>query len=142
MVLYARDIVESDFLSLQPTATVLEGARSMKWSRHGFVVIGAPSSPVGIVTEWDVISKVVAEGKDPANVTLEEIMSGGLVFVEGDMPISAVSQLMTEKGVRRLLVKQEGKVVGAITAKTMMARLNEYVDKISAQIGSLQAPWY
>ena len=142
MVLYAKEIMESEFLSLQPSSTVLEGAKAMKGSRHGFVVIGEPGTPVGIVTEWDVISKVVAEGKDTSKVTLGEIMSTELVYVEADTPIATVSQLMTEKGVRRLLVKQEGKVVGAITSKAMMAKLNAYVDRISAQIGQLQAPGF
>jgi len=51
-----------------------------------------------------------------------------------------VSQLMTERGVRRLLVKDGNRVIGFITAKTMLARMNDYIDKISAQISRLQAP--
>ena len=142
MVLYAKDIVESDFLALPKSSTILEAAKAMKGSRHGFVVIGDAVSPEGIVTEWDIISKVIAEGKDISIVTLGDIMTSDLVFVDAGTAISAVSQLMTDRGVRRLLVKREGKVVGVITSKTMLARLNEYVDKISAQIGQLQAPWF
>jgi len=48
---------------------------------------------------------------------------------------------MTQKGVRRLLVEEKGVVTGVITAKVMLARMNEYVDKISSQISRLQAPW-
>ena len=142
MVLYARDIVEMDFLSLSAGSTVFEGAKAMQGSRHGFVVIGAPNRPEGIVTEWDILSKVVAEGRDPSKVTLGDIMSKELVTVDADAGLSTVSQMMTEKGVRRLLVKQGGEVVGVITSKTMLARMNEYVDKVSAQISRLQAPWF
>lgn len=142
MVLYAKDIVEMDFLSLSPQTTVLEGAKSMKGTRHGFAVIGAPNRPEGIITEWDILSKVVAEGKDPGTVTLGEIMSKDLVSVEADAPLSTVSQMMSEKGVRRLLVEQGGEVMGVITAKTMLARMNDYVDKVSAQISRLQTPWF
>ena len=141
MVLYARDIVKKDFLSLPAETSVLEGAKAMKGTRHGFVLVGTPAEPLGVVTEWDMVSKVVSEGRDPKSVTLGEIMTKELVTIEASAPLSAVSQLMTEKGVRRLLVKDGNQVIGFITAKTMLGRMNEYVDKISAQISRLQAPW-
>jgi len=141
MVLYARDIVEKDFLSIPRSSTILEGAQAMKANRHGFAVVGTAAEPVGIVTEWDIVSKVVAEGRDPLKVTVEEIMSTDLLSVDAGAGLSAVSQLMTEKGVRRLIVKEGGRVIGFITAKTMLARMNDYVDKVSSQISRLQTPW-
>ena len=142
MVLYARDIVEKDFLSLSANTTILEGAKAMKNSKHGFAIIGTPASPEGIVTEWDIVAKVVAEGRDPAKVTLREVMSTELLSVEAGAGLSSVSQIMTERGVRRLLVKDGNQVIGFITSKTMLARMNEYVDKISSQISRLQTPWF
>jgi len=141
MVLYARDIVQKDFLSVSESSSVFEGAKAMKDTRHGFAVIGTPTEPQGVVTEWDIICKVVSEGRDPLKVTMGEIMTKDLVVMDANAPLSAVSQLMTEKGVRRLLVKEGNQVIGFITAKTMLARMNEYVDKISTQISRLQAPW-
>jgi signal-transduction protein with cAMP-binding, CBS, and nucleotidyltransferase domain len=141
MVLYARDIVEKDFLSLPASSSILEAARAMKEKKRGFVVVGTPSEPRGIVTEWDIVSKVVAEGLDPQRATVGEIMSTDLQSVDGGAGLSAVAQLMTEKGVRRLMVKDGDQVVGYITAKIMLARMNDYVDKVSAQISRLQAPW-
>jgi len=141
MVLYARDIVEKDFLALSPDETVLQGARMMKQSNHGFAVIGPKKKPLGIVTEWDILAQVVAEGKDPNKVAMEEIMSKDLVFVDGRAGLAVVAQIMTQKGVRRLLVEENGVVTGVITAKEMLARMNDYVDKVSSQISRLQAPW-
>lgn len=140
MVLYAKDIVEKDFLSISGSSSVLEGAKAMKNSRHGFAVIGTPSEPQGLVTEWDIVSKVVAEGWDPQKVTMAEIMSTDLLTIDAGAGISAVSQMMTERGVRRLLVKDGNQVIGFITSKTMLSRMNEYVDKVSAQISRLQTP--
>ncbi len=140
MVLYAKDILETDFLSLSAGATVLEAAKAMKGSKHGFAVIGDPFNPAGIVTEWDILSKVVAEGRDIRKVTMGEIMSTELVSVDAGTGISTVSQIMTQKGVRRLIVKEGNQVVGFITAKTMLAHLEEYVDKVSSQISKLHAP--
>ena len=142
MVLYARDIVEKDFLSLSANTTILEGAKAMKNSKHGFAIIGTPANPEGIVTEWDLVAKIVAEGRDPAKVTLGDVMSTELLSVEAGAGLSSVSQIMTDRGVRRLLVKDGNQVIGFITSKTMLARMNEYVDKISSQISRLQTPWF
>ncbi|MDG7007295.1 MAG: CBS domain-containing protein [Nitrososphaerota archaeon] len=142
MVLYAKDIIEKQFLIISAGSTVLEGAKAMKNARRGFVVIGSSSQPQGIVTEWDILSKVVAEGWDPQKVTMGEIMSSDLLSIDGGAPLSAVAQLMSEKGVRRLLVKDGDQVIGFITSRTMLARMNEYVDKVSTQISRLQAPWF
>src|SRR6266550_2662410 len=66
------------------------------------------------------------------------IASGGGV-PEG---IVQVAQIMTQKGIRRVLVISDHKVLGVITAKTMLSRLKEYIDRISSQIARLQSPMY
>jgi len=140
MVLFARDIVEKDFLTVSADSTVQEGAARMKTTRHGFAVIGTPDDPRGMVTEWDIVAKVVAEGRDAKKVLMTEIMTTDLQSIDAGEGLSEVSRIMTEKGIRRLIVKENGKVVGFITGKTMLARMNEYVDKVSAQISRLQTP--
>lgn len=142
MVLYARDIVEKEFLSLTEGSTVMDAAKAMKARKRGFVLVGSAASPRGIVTEWDILSKVVSEGLDPVKVTLGDVMTRDLLSIDGGAGLAAVSQLMSEHGVRRLLVKEEGEVIGFITSRTMLARMNDYVDKVSSQISRLQAPWF
>ncbi|MDG6916143.1 MAG: CBS domain-containing protein [Nitrososphaerota archaeon] len=142
MVLYARDIVEKEFLSLTAESTIVEAAKAMKVRRRGFVLVGSPADPQGLVTEWDVLSKVVAEGLDPQKVTLGQVMTKELLSIDAGAGLALVSQMMTEHGVRRLLVKEGDQVIGFITSRIMMARMNEYVDKVSTQISRLQAPWF
>ncbi len=143
MVLYARDIVERDFISLEPDTTVREASKIMKDRKHGFVITSRPDgSPGGVVTEWDILAKVVAEGKDPSKVKLREIMTSEVVSVDSGEGIAQVAQLMTDRGIRRVVVIDHGEVIGVITARTILARLKEYVDKVSSQISRLQAPWF
>ncbi len=143
MVLVAKDIVEKDFLSLPRNTTALEAARQMKAKSHGFVIIAAEAgNPEGIVTEWDYLAKIVAEARDPAKVRLSEIMSGELVAVDADEGLDQVAQVMAQKGIRRVLVIKDHKVLGVITAKTMLSRLKEYVDRVSSQIARLQSPMF
>ena len=141
MVLYARDIVEKESLAFSRDTTVLAAALEMKERRRGFVLVGAIARPEGMVTEWDILEKVVAAHRDPATVSLGEIMSTELVSIEADQGIAKVAAIMTEKGVRRMLVTQKGEVIGVITAKTVLAKLDDYVNRISSQISRLQAPW-
>ncbi|MDG6925163.1 MAG: CBS domain-containing protein [Nitrososphaerota archaeon] len=140
MVLYAKDVVEPTFLCLPPDTNALEAARLMRDKRQGYVVVVTEGKPEGIVTEWDYLSKVVAEGKETSKVVLREIMSGGPISVSANEGIEGVARIMTEKGVRRVLVVQQGKVVGVITSRTILARLEEYIDKVSTTIARLQAP--
>lgn len=141
MVLVAKDIVEKEFLSLSKETTALEAARQMKAKKHGYTIIASHTgSPEGIVTEWDYLSKVVAEGKDASSVKLGDIMTHDLVSVDASVGLDQVAQLMTQKGIRRVLVMKEGKVMGIITAAIMLSRLKEYVDKVSSTIARLQSP--
>jgi CBS domain-containing protein len=140
MVLFAKDVAEPIFLSLPPETNALDAARSMKEKRQGYVIVVSDNKPAGIVTEWDYLSKIVADGRDPSKVTLRELMSEGLISVSASDGIETIARIMTEKGVRRVLVLHEGKVIGVITSRTILARLDEYVDKVSVTIARLQAP--
>jgi signal-transduction protein with cAMP-binding, CBS, and nucleotidyltransferase domain len=141
MVLLAKDIVEKDYLKLSKETSALDAAKQMMSSRHGCVIIvGADGRPEGIVTEWDYLSKLIAEGKSPSTTKLAEIMSTNLVSVKADDGIDFVSQMMAERGIRRVLVVEQGKVLGMITSKTVLKRLKDYVDRVSSQIARLQTP--
>jgi signal-transduction protein with cAMP-binding, CBS, and nucleotidyltransferase domain len=143
MVLVAKDIVEKEFLSLPRETTAIDAAHRMKATSHGFVIIASPGGdPEGIVTEWDYLAKIVAEERDPRSVRLGEIMSSGLVSVDANQGLDQVAQIMAQKGIRRVLVIKDHKVLGVITAKTMLSRLKEYVDRISTQIARLQSPMF
>jgi CBS domain-containing protein len=138
MVLVAKDILEKDFLSMPEDASLFQAAQQMKSSQHGFVIVtDKERKPVGVVTEWDIVSKVVAEGKDPKEVRLGQLMTRDLITVAPEVGIDELSQFMATKGVRRLLVVEDGEVVGVITSRTVLARLKDYVDKVSTQIARL-----
>jgi malate dehydrogenase (oxaloacetate-decarboxylating) len=143
MVLIAKDVVESDLLSLSTDVDAFEAAKRMKASRHGFVVVtSASGEAVGIVTEWDYVSKIVSEAKNPQDVKLGDIMSTNLVTAKASEGFDAVAKLMAERGVRRILVTTDDgkKIIGVITARTILKNLEDYVNKVSADIARLQSP--
>lgn len=142
MVLYAKDIVETEFLTMPPQASVLEAAKGMTSRHHGFVIVTSAGKPVGIVTEWDVLAKVVAAARDPATVQLGDIMTRNLVSVDANEGVDRVAQLMAADGTRRVLVVKDGKVLGVIRVQTILARMRDYIDSISAQIARAQMPLF
>ncbi len=112
----------------------------MKQRKHGFVIIASEGKPIGIVTEWDLVSRIVAEEKDPSSVLVKEIMSQNVMSVKANDGIDFVSKLMADKGIRRVLVIDKGKIIGVITAKTVLARLEDYINSVSTQIARLHSP--
>lgn len=140
MALHAKDIVEKDFIILYPETSALEAAKRMAKEGHGFVIVANPGGDaIGIVTEWDFIAKISAQARDPGKVVLQEIMSRDLVSIDAGAGFDEVAQLMASKGIRRLLVMDNGRLIGVVTARRVIEKLNEYVTKISAQIARLQS---
>jgi CBS domain-containing protein len=143
MVLYAKDIMEKEFPSVPAGTSVLEAARMMREGHHGFVVVATPEGkPEGIATEWDFLARVTAEDRDPEAVHIEEIMSRNLVAVDPGVGFDQVSQIMVDRGTRRVLVVKDGRILGVIEAKTILTRMKEYVDRLSAQIARTQTPMF
>ncbi len=141
MVSVARDVVEKEFVSMGRDVSCLDAARAMKAKKHGYVIVASSGGvPEGMVTEWDFLAKIVAEGRDPAKVRLGEIMTSELVSVDAKTGLDQVAQLMAQKGVRRVLVMDGQRVLGIVTAATMLARMKEYIDKVSSQIARLHSP--
>jgi CBS domain-containing protein len=110
----------------------------MKSRRHGYVIIQTPEGKTeGIATEWDFLSKLTAEAKDPAKVKLSEIMTTELITVNPKDEFDEVSRIMSERGIRRVIVVEQGRVLGIITARIILRRLREHVDRVSTQIARL-----
>lgn len=143
MVLFAKDIVQQDFVSMSRDMNALEAARAMRERRHGYVIVtSADGRPEGIVTEWDFLAKVVAEGGDASKMSLGDLMTASLVTVSADDGIESVATLMARQGIRRVLVVKDGKVLGIIEAKTILARMKDYIDRLSTQIARAQTPMF
>jgi CBS domain-containing protein len=83
------------------------------------VVIREDSKPVGIITERDIM-EVVRTNKDPNKTNAKDIMSSPLVTVEVDLPLLSAIELMRKKGIRRVGVTQNNKLVGVVTERRLL----------------------
>lgn len=114
-----RDIVAvkgSHVMSIGRHATVLDAAVLMNDFKIGALVVIDDAKVVGIITERDVLRRVVAERRDPAEATVEEVMTRDIVVCTPDADIDEASLLMKERRVRHLpVIDSDGGMVGLIS---------------------------
>ena len=115
------DIMSRNVAALQKTATVSEAAQVMTSRSISCVVALEGDEAVGVLTERDLLGKVVAEHRDPTRTTIEEVMSSPIATVPPDHSVFSAGRSMEAKGIRRLVVT-EGKRLCGIVAQTDIFR--------------------
>ena len=115
------DYMSTDFVRVRFDDSVTGAANAMQKAGATEAVVMRDGGPIGIVTERDILYKVVAAGLDPANVRVREVMSAPVATVDlNEMVVDAITK-MSKLGVRRLGVTKKGKLVGLITQRAMVS---------------------
>ncbi len=97
------------------STSVAETATRMRDERVGSLLVERNGEFVGMVTDSDVVRKAVAEKKDLAKTTVENIMTAPLNSIEATKTVPEAHDMMGDLGVRHLAVREAGKVVGVIS---------------------------
>ena len=100
--------------------TVSSIVEKMISNNIGAVVITSGGQPAGIVTERDVIEKVVRAHKDPRKTRAQDVMSSPLISIEVDGSVSDTLKTMRDKKIRRLAVTRNGRLVGIVTERRLL----------------------
>jgi len=116
MAKLARDVMTSDPACCSPETTLDQVAKMMAQNDCGEIpVIDVSDRPIGVVTDRDIVCRVVAEEKNPAAHTAGECMTKPVVSVRDSAPIDEVVSTMEEHKIRRVIVTDgEGACVGII----------------------------
>jgi CBS domain-containing protein len=110
-----KDAIVKGIYSVDSEQSAKDAAEVMVAHDIGSVLVTRAGSYVGIVTEKDVLKKVILQDLDPAKTPLKEIASAPLVSIRSDQSVGEAALLMLQKKIRRLLVVDGGKVIGIIT---------------------------
>ena len=116
-----KDLMTSNPTTCEPSATVADVAKVMAQEDVGPVPIVEGERLVGLVTDRDIVVRVVAEGKDPSTTTIRDVASSDLTTVTPDTDLQEALDLMSASQVRRLPVVENGTLVG-IVAQADVAR--------------------
>ena len=99
--------------------SISEASAIMDKKSIGSVLIEEADKVIGIMTERDILRKIVAKGKDPDETKVKDIMSYPLVTIDAEEDIVKASEIFDKKHIRRLVVTESGKIVGKVTANSI-----------------------
>jgi signal-transduction protein with cAMP-binding, CBS, and nucleotidyltransferase domain len=136
--LLVKDVMITQVMTVDVGVTVREAAKKMSESGIGSLITVENGRTVGILTEGDMLKRVIAEGKDPVKTTVKEIMSSPLVVADPNMDLGVAVELMFQKKIKQLPVVQDNKLIGLITL-TDIARGAPEMLKIIKELAAKQA---
>lgn len=115
--LSVSDVMTVNVVTVRPDETAVEAARKMAENDVGsVVVVDEKGTILGIVTEGDIVRRVVARGLDPSKTRVEDIMTRNPVTIYEDATLAAAAEYMREKGIGHLpVVNEHGRLVGIIS---------------------------
>jgi CBS domain-containing protein len=117
--------------TLPPDAPCGEAAQLLRDERVGCVVVSEEERPLGIVTDRDLVVRVMAAGLDPGKTLLRDVMSGEPVFLARERSVAQVFATLREQGVRRIpIVDAEGRLEGVLA-------LDDLLLLLAGQLGDL-----
>ena len=112
-----RDVMTSNPTTCEPQASVVDAAKVMAQEDVGSIPTVEGDRLVGVVTDRDIVIRVVAEGREPQSVTVGDVASRDLVTVSPDDDLDRALELMAENQVRRLPVVEGDKLVGIVAQR-------------------------
>lgn len=128
--------------TLPPEATCDEAAKVLRDENIGCVVVAEEGRPVGVVTDRDLVIRVMAASEDPAKLELRQVMSGNPVFLGGDRSLGQVISTMREQGVRRIpVVDESGALEGLLSLDDLLLVLAEELGTLVETVrGEIEPP--
>ena len=120
------DIMSRDVATVSPESTVVSAAKIMSSNNISCIIVSDNGCLSGIVTETDMLKKVVADGHDFDMMKIEQIMSFPVRSVPRNLSIMEAGKIMETENIRRLVVLEEERPVGIITQSDMVRVLASY----------------
>ncbi|MCZ2809576.1 MAG: CBS domain-containing protein [Candidatus Bathyarchaeota archaeon] len=115
MSLKVEDVMVEQVLSVSEEATVKEAAELMNQNEIGCLIVVNNGNPIGIVTETDMVKRVILGAVDPEKTKVWIIMSSPLIVVDPQMNLEEASKIMRERKIKKLPVIEKGHLVGLVT---------------------------
>ncbi len=120
-----RDIMTKDVATATLASTLEEVASRMKEEDTGAIPVVDDGELTGIVTDRDIVIRCIAEGKDPSDTTVEEILTEELHTIEADAELEEAARIMSERQIRRLPVVEKGALVGVVSLGDLAVKQGE-----------------
>jgi len=137
--LKVEDVMIKEVITIDENSTVKEAAEVMNKFEIGCLITVKKGKAMGIITERDLLKRVVADSKDAKKTAVVDIMTSPLVVVEPSMDLEEAVKLMFQMKIKKLPVVEGKRLVGLVSL-TDIARFQPQMIKILKQLAARQAP--
>jgi CBS domain-containing protein len=128
------DIMIRDPVMVAPDAPCGQLSKLMRNRGIGSVVVVKDGFPVGVVTERDLVHRVLAEGRDPDKCDADQVCTKPVVAISIYADVDMAVDMMNEYGIRRLVVvDQKDKVVGILTTDDIAKNLRSMSEELAVK---------
>jgi CBS domain-containing protein len=121
----ARDIMSNKVVTMESDVSSIDIAKIMEKNKVSSVIITKDQKPIGIITERDLVSKIISQNKKPLDVKTIDIISSPLVVVNPLTPVDEVAEKMIDKKIRRVVVMDVDQPLGIITVTDFVKHLHK-----------------
>jgi CBS domain-containing protein len=132
MSLQVKDVMVKDIITVEAEETAKKAAELMDKHNIGCLIVINFGNPIGIVTERDMLKKVVLERRDPGRVKVGNIMSAPLITSHPQADIRDAVRLMNERRIKKLPVIENGALIGLVSLTDVMRSLAYFEHVISS----------
>ncbi len=119
-LMIVRDIMTKNIKTVKPDDTVHAAVLKMNKFDIGSVIVVNSGRPIGIITETNVMRRIVEPRMDPATVWTKDIMSSPLTTIDENAAIEEAAKIMADKRINRLPVMKDNKLVGLISSSDIV----------------------
>jgi CBS domain-containing protein len=121
--------------SVAPGSSCLDAARRMRDMGVGSLVVAEKRRPLGVLTDRDLVVRVLARGLDPEKVSVGEVMSERPIFVSQTRDVHTVLEVMRDEGVRRVPVVDENhELVGVVALDDLILAISGNLSAVADAI--------
>ncbi len=129
-----KEYMRKDVPTIDSDASALQASKLMVEKTAGHLIVLHNAKPAGIITERDLVSKLLAREKDPSKTKTSQLMSTPLITVDPDASVEEAVRTMVRHKVRRLAVVRDGIIYGMFTARDLAKNFNDYEDRVTKDI--------
>lgn len=126
-----KDVMSSPVITVNEDATVDKAAQLMAKGHIGCILVTSKEGkPLGIITESDFVTRVLAKNIQPNKLTAKGVMTSPLITIDPDENLSEAARRMSQLNVRRLGVMYKGNLVGIISSKDILGIMPQLIEII------------
>jgi len=135
-----KQIMTNDVSAVSPQDPIIDAAKIMQKRNVGCIPVCDNKKEVkGILTDRDIVIRVVAEGRDPKQLDVNAVMSTGLTLGRPDMDAEEAAEIMAQHQIRRLPIVENNKLVGIVSIGDL-ATNNIFINEAGHALGEISEP--